>query len=336
MPFRRPQTGFTLVELLTVIAIIGILVALLLPAVQAAREAARRTQCVNNLKQMGLALHNYHATHDTFPPGIISKLADPNWTYQTGNTNSFPQEFGPGWSFFAFILPYAEQGNRYESIRLDVPIAATENDAVRRASIPLYLCPSDTGPRLILVTTCGSPPVAANTPAFITDAAVCSYVGSLGGGNSTDPNYGAYENQPFNGVFHRNSRVRVADITDGTSNTIGIGERQSRFVESSWVGVVPGQNPVFNQTRPPRPNFNPPTDPPCFNWRPPITAVLVHARSGAPNSPTSSPASFHGPHPSGCTFLLMDGSTRIITDGVGLPVFRALCTRNGGEVIQAL
>ena len=129
---------------------------------------------------MGLALHSYHATHSTFPPGFVSRLVDPNWTYQTGNTNSFPEDLGPGWSLFAFLLPYIEQDNLYRSIRLDLPIAAPENDTPRRTSIPLYLCPSDTGPRLIKVTTCGRPPLAANTPAFITDAAVCSYVGSLG------------------------------------------------------------------------------------------------------------------------------------------------------------
>ena len=159
----------------------------------------------------------------------------------------------------------------------------------------IYLCPTDTTPRLISVTTCGSPPHAGNLPVKLTEAAVCSYVGSLGGGNSTDPNYGAYENQPFNGVFHRNSRIGVKDITDGTANTIGIGERDSQFVESSWVGVVPAQNPIYLRS--------PGT--PCLNWRPPITANLVHARSGAPNAPGSSPASFHALHRGGCNFFLI-------------------------------
>jgi len=300
--------------------------------VQQAREAARCVQCKNNLKQMGLALHNYHSTFGTFPPGIVSILDDPNWTYQRGNTNSFPSERGPGWSFFALLLPYIEQAAIHNEIDFNAPIASPQNTDARRRSPSIYLCPSDTSPRVIQVTTCGSPPATSSTPVLLTEAGVCSYVGSLGGGNSTDVNYGAYENQPFNGVFHRNSRVRVADVTDGTSNTIGIGERSSGFVESSWVGVVPTQNPVYNQTNPPRPNFNPPTNPPCYNWRPPITSVLVHARSGAPNSPTSSPASFHGPHPGGCNFLLMDGSTRVINDGIGLEAFRALCTRNGAEI----
>ena len=326
--------GFTLIELLVVIAIVAILVALLLPAVQQAREAARRVKCLNNLKQMGLALHSYHSSHGTFPPGFISRLTDPNWTYQTGNTRSFPDELGPGWSFFALMLPYMDQKNLHDLIDFNLPISAPENAEARRQSVDLFLCPSETSGRIIQITTCGSPPTETNTPVLLTDAAVCSYVGSLGGGNSTDPNYGAYERQPFNGVFHRNSRIRAADITDGLSHTIGIGERMSRMAESSWVGVVPRQSIVYNQTDPPHPQFNPPGHPPCYKWRPPITAILVHARSGLPNGPTSSPSSFHGPHPAGCNFLLMDGSTRIITDNIGLRVFRALCTRNGQEIMN--
>ncbi len=324
--------GFTLIELLVVIAIIAILIALLLPAVQQARESARRAKCLNNLKQMGIALHSYHSSHQTFPPGFVSQLVDPNWTYQTGNTRSFPEEKGPGWSFFAQILPFVDQNPLHQRIRFDLPITAPQNAFARQQTIELYLCPSETSGRTITVTTCGSPPTEANIPSAITDAGVCSYVGSLGGGSSADINAGAYENQPFNGVFHRNSRIRFADITDGASNTIGVGERMSRIAESTWAGVVPGQNIVYNQTTPPNPQFNPPSDPPCHKWRPAITAILVHARSGVPNGPTSSPSSFHGPHPAGCNFLLMDGSTRVITDSIGLPAFRALCTRNGNEI----
>jgi prepilin-type N-terminal cleavage/methylation domain-containing protein len=290
MPRRR---AFTLIELLVVIAIIAILIGLLLPAVQKVREAAARTQCFNNLKQMGAALHNYHSSYRRFPPGTVSKLTDPTWTF-SGNCNAFPAEQGPGWSFFAYLLPYVEQEPLYRSIQFDQPIMAAVNADARRTTVPTYVCPSDTLPRQVNVTTCGDPPDPANTPMPVTDAAGCSYVGCLGGGNANnpDPLYGCYEYQPFNGVFHRNSRIRVADITDGTSNTIGIGERSSDFVESAWVGVVPKAEMVYNQTTPP-PQFNPALNQPCQNWRPPITAIVVHGRQYVPNDPAGSPASFH-------------------------------------------
>src|SRR5438067_1265442 len=134
---RRP--AFTLIELLVVIAIIGVLMSLLLPAVQKVREAANRTRCVNNLKQMGLALHNYHAERGSFPPGFVSQLQNPGWTYPPGNTNAYPQDLGPGWSFFALLLPYLEQGNLGQTIRFDLPIADPANDGARRTPVKLYL-----------------------------------------------------------------------------------------------------------------------------------------------------------------------------------------------------
>ena len=114
------RRGFTLIELLVVIAIIAILIALLLPAVQAAREAARRAECRNNLKQMGLALHNYHDMHNAFPPGLVSRLANPAWVMAPGACNSAPDDLGPGWSFFARMLPYW-----YDAIVPDLRAGAT-------------------------------------------------------------------------------------------------------------------------------------------------------------------------------------------------------------------
>jgi prepilin-type N-terminal cleavage/methylation domain-containing protein/prepilin-type processing-associated H-X9-DG protein len=330
------RRGFTLIELLVVIAIIAVLIGLLVPAVQKVREAANKSQCLNNLKQMGLALHNYHGDRRTFPPGFVSQLTDPGWRFPAGNCNAFPPEQGPGWSFFAYLLPYMEQNNLYRSIRLDLPIPDPANAPARRTVVPTYVCPSDPGSQdLVSVTTCGNPPVPGNTPAVMTDAARCSYVGCLGGGdgNNPDPLFGCYEYQPFNGVFHRNSKIRIADITDGTSHTIGVGERSSNFVQGTWVGVVPGEEMVYNQANPP-PQFNTALNQPCQNWRPAITAVVVHGRQYVPNDPAGSPASFHGPHQNGCNFLLMDGSCRYIDGSINLAVFRALCTRNNNEVIS--
>src|SRR5437588_2017453 len=105
-PARR---GFTLIELLVVIAIIAVLIALLLPAVQAAREAARRIQCTNNLKQIGMAFHHYEGSIGSFPSGLISTLVDPRWTMPAGNCNAAPPERGPGWSLFALSAPDLEQ-----------------------------------------------------------------------------------------------------------------------------------------------------------------------------------------------------------------------------------
>lgn len=325
------RQAFTLIELLVVIAIIAILIALLLPAVQQAREAARRAQCLNNLKQMALGLHNYHETHSTFPPGIVSRLTNPAWVMPANDCNAEAPDAGPGWSFFAFLLPQIEQAPLSQQIDFNRPITDPANAAARRTTVATYLCPTDTWPPVVSLRDCGAPPSVTATPTTLTDAAGCSYVGSLGGGKDGDPIYGCYEYQPFNGVFHRNSRVRSADIIDGLSQTIGIGERSSDFVQSSWAGVVPGQEVLYNAATKPKP-YNPAL-PECQNFRPSITAVVVHSRQFTLNAPNASPASFYSAHVGYCNFALMDGSARAINASISLSITRALCTRNNGEVV---
>src|SRR6266550_3954490 len=185
--FTRRRPGFTLIELLVVIAIIAVLIGLLVPAVQKVREAAARAQCLNNLKQMGVALHNYHGVYQSFPPGLVSKLSNPNWVMPAGNCNAEAPDLGPGWSFFAFMLPYVEQDTLYRSIRFDLPLTDPANDAARRTLVKTYVCPSDTLPKLVKVYDCGNPPSVAAAPGIITDTAVCSYVGILGGGMDNPP-----------------------------------------------------------------------------------------------------------------------------------------------------
>ena len=331
---HRSRRGFTLIELLVVIAIIAVLIGLLLPAVQKVREAAARIQCANNLKQMGVALHNYHGDHGSFPPGIISRLSNPGWVMPPGDCNAEAPDLGPGWSFFTFLLPYIEQDNLYKSIRLDLPITDPANAAARRTTVKVYVCPSDTAPKVVNVYDCGNPPSVTAEPVVISDVAVCSYVGALAGGkdNPPDPNYACYEYTPFNGCFHRNLAIRFADITDGTSQTVGVGERNSGFVESGWPGLVIGQELIYNSaTRPPPYN---PSLPRCQNWRPSITSVVVHSRQYTLNAPNGSPASFHSAHTGGGNFLFMDGSCHFINNAIALNVMRALCTRNGGEVVS--
>ncbi|MCA9080052.1 MAG: DUF1559 domain-containing protein [Planctomycetaceae bacterium] len=207
---RRP--GFTLIELLVVIAIIAILIALLLPAVQQAREAARRSQCKNNLKQIGLALHNYHDTHNTFPPG---------WINQNSSVSS-------NWGWQAYILPFADQAPLYNAIQ---PGAGSLGDALLVAGrlaemqkpLSVFRCPSDTAPDL-------------NSGHQLLDAggtnshsvATSNYIATNGGGDWTS---GA----GLGGTFGQNSKTRFRDITDGTSNTIVVGER-------SWQLVGPNTN----------------------------------------------------------------------------------------------
>jgi hypothetical protein len=138
-----------------------------------------------------------------------------------------------------------------------------------------------------------------------------------------------YEQQPFNGLFHRNSRVRVADITDGTSNTIGVGERSSMFTPNGWAGVIPFAWTVFSpQEAAQRGQAVGATA------RPAITMAAVHVRSGGPNAPGGSPGGFWAPHVGGAHFLLMDGSTRTIGVNVDLNLFRALAGRNDGVVLS--
>lgn len=313
----RERTGFTLVELLVVIAIIGALVGLLLPAVQSAREAARRTQSISNLKQIGLALHNYHDARRTLPPGFKSTTTG-SWA---GGSNDAVPESGPGWSFFAFTLPYLEESTLHSTIRFDLPITDPLNKTARETIVPVFIDPGDTGAKLIDITDSGSPPSNSSTPTVLCQAAVCSYAGSLG--------TQSYEQLPFNGVFHRNSRIGLSHISDGTSKTIGVGERMSRHARSSWVGVVPGQELVY---APESPQYR--AAEPSFNWRPAITSVLVHVRSSAP-SLQGSPGGFVGPYGAGTQFLNMDGSCRLITGDTPPEVFRALCTRAGNEVIPS-
>jgi prepilin-type N-terminal cleavage/methylation domain-containing protein len=317
---RRPieRLGFSLIELLVVIGILGMLMGLTVQGVQAAREIARRTQSLANLKQMGVALQAHHDSRGSLPAGFRSKTTG---TWPGGSNDAVP-ESGPGWSLFAMLLPYLEETAVHSTIRFDRPITDPANKAARESIVPVFIDPGDTSARLIDVTDSGSPPSNSATPVPLCQAAVCSYAGSLG--------TLMYEQQPFTGVFHRNSRVRLADITDGTSKTIGIGERMSRHTRSSWVGVVPGQELVY---APESPAFR--SAEPSFNWRPAITATLVHVRSSAP-SLQGSPGGFVGPYSAGTNFLNLDGSCRLITAETSPEVFRALCTRAGGEINAAI
>jgi prepilin-type N-terminal cleavage/methylation domain-containing protein len=214
----RRRRGFTLIELLVVIAIIAVLIALLLPAVQAAREAARRVQCVNNLKQIGLALANYHDAIGSFPMSYAGRRL-----FVDGSTDT-----AQGWGWGSLILPQMEQPSLYNAINMSLPVEAPQNLTVVRTMIAGYLCPSDPTPGTTF-------PVDDGTGVVLANVSPTSYAACVGN-DAADSTTGLNNDGIGNGVLYRNSRIRMADILDGTSQTIVIGERAWSITSGTWTG----------------------------------------------------------------------------------------------------
>ena len=213
---QRSNRAFTLIELLVVIGIIAVLIALLLPAVQAAREAARRAQCVNNLKQIGLALHNYQGLLQTFPPGYVS------------NFDAGGNDTGPGWGWAAMLLPQMEQKPLFDAVNFSLPIEVPPNLTSRLPLIGVYLCPSD--------NVEPSWWAMVRNPSGVPTQRICqiapsNYVGVYG---TSDPGIDG------DGIFFRDGNVGLRDITDGTSQTIAVGERSHSLGQATWVGSITG------------------------------------------------------------------------------------------------
>ncbi len=292
--YRR--RAFTLIELLVVIAIIAVLIALLLPAVQQAREAARRSQCINNLKQHGLALHNYHDTYNVFPPGWIGVLA-----------NAAHTEGPSGFAWGAHTLPYIDQATLYSRINFDVSLLDSSNDVARKTVIGLFRCPSDPSAEIWQLGAEGNP---TNILATLPSA---NYVGSFGTLGPEDLCVAA----PFpaaqcrgDGMFSHNSKIRMADIADGTSNTVLLGEHRSDRTlnwNSTWVGMVPGGEEAH--------------------------ARFIGVSDHTPNHPALHIDDFSSWHTGGVHLLFGDGRVRFLTQSVDLGLFRAIATRAGNEVV---
>ncbi len=224
---KPAKQGFTLIELLVVIAIIAILIALLLPAVQQAREAARRTQCRNNLKQLGLALHNYHDTHGTLPPACVYS------GYDTAPVHTATDQAAYGWG--AFILPALDQSALFNQLNvsgreLHVLLQDANARPLIQTRLATFRCPSDTGEELNNLRR------FSNTAYGNTTAGTSNYVANLGTIWRGSQNWLNGRFDPY-GVIWASSRVRFSDIADGTSNTILVGERSWLDLAGVWVGT---------------------------------------------------------------------------------------------------
>lgn len=363
---KMPRSGFTLVELLVVIAIIGILVAILLPAVQSAREAARRMQCQNQLKQLGLAQHNYHSTVGHFTPTAITNFDEPpciqtpggpktsllRFTPQMGEflgeTARFGNCSGPPWT--VLILPYIEEQSLFDQFNLEEGFSllrdralsnecgSAQNAAAQLQPMPAFKCPTD--------------PVASEQDALCCYH-ICQGGGPLNEGGVNATNYNGLTScsnwQPgttgiyMNGVAHANSKISVGKITDGSSKTIMLGENR--------LHMVIGENPSF----PDRANLWSSAENEGSSHAGPAQASAAtdtgingdnRTGTGPPGNQYSNhykqwihhawrSINFGSFHPGGANFVFADGSTHYLSEDIDLKLYQAIGMRaNGGQVLD--
>lgn len=372
-PCRRIRRGFTLIELLVVIAIIGVLIALLLPAVQAAREAARRAQCTNNLKQIALAAQNYHDSNGCFPGGSYSGISGTNPPHVGNDKTGYPENF----SCFVRMLPYFEQAPMYNATNFNLCSADPANITICGVQVASLLCPTDiqTSPVPIRLPAAAgnatSPGYSFNNialPPGVWMQAFSSYAGNAGtftfGYSNLMP---TVVRDSHNGVIFNDSTVRIADITDGTSNTMIFGEHSRAGLFKVDPAYAISDN-SWNSGR----------------WYDTLFATLYPMNLGLGNNTAIKNDSYYDPtdasslHPGGANFAFADGSVRFIkmsinswsfaagnadsygdsmpdntvfttvtatapatktgtyllNNGALLGVYQKLSTRNGGEIIN--
>ncbi len=338
------RRAFTLIELLVVIAIIAVLVSLLLPAVQQAREAARRTQCKNNLKQLGIALHNYHGALETFPPNLVP--GGTNYNYSAGN-----------WGVLAYLSPYLDQTAIYDLMNLNAPtygqvgsnwsIFDPNNQIAAGIMVPIFLCPSDRS-------------MSLGSGYGVSSLAPANYVANMGSGLNTSPQ-GTFNGSPYNadGVFYADSRVRIGDIRDGSSNTAAISESLLGDGDVKVAGTTPPADPqrVYAYLLTFQSSLD---DASCANptfWNNDQRRQFLWFSGEIRNSAynhyyTPNAANWdcitnafslgytaigwkaaRSMHSGGVNLLMADGSVRFVNQSVNLGTWRALSTRGGREVL---
>jgi len=338
-PQPNSKSGFTLVELLVVIAIIGILVSMLLPAVQMVREAARRTSCMNNVRQIVLAVHNYESAHKRFPPSFEIEAG----TTLTGNNGS--------WSIHGRILPFIEQGNAFNQVDLGIAWDAQIATGVPTLRIPVYICPSEVNDTVRIDTSTGDPKVYPQNYGF-----------NFGSWLVYDP----VSSQTGNGPFYVNSKTGFHSIIDGTSNTLCIGEVKAftsyirnttdpgpvaptnanafnGFSGQLKLGVTLHENTGHTEWCDGRvhhsgittvfaPNTVVPYDHNGQTYDIDFNSVQEGRLSNQATYAAITARSYHAGRTVNVGFL--DASTTPISSTISLDVWRAIGTINGGEVFQ--
>ncbi len=346
---RSGRRGFTLIELLVVIAIIAVLIGLLIPAVQKVREAANRMSCSNNLRQLGLALQQYHGTQECFPPALVSSGSDTSDAEATG---------------FTYLLPYLEQDNTQRLYHFDDPWFAQDNYAAVAVQVKVFFCPSnraqgsiDLGPIAAQWQT-PLPPVAAS----------CDYAFCHGANGAVEQDWNRIP-LPVRGVFHirppdtPHAGVRLTDVLDGTSATLAMGDAsgasplylvrdlqhpdqpvrdaltgQTIRIDQSWsaAGMGDTTHPWYGSVMAVTAQYGLDPDPRDEPMNRRLVAPTVYG--GDPRGDNRSGrdwvSGFRSQHPGGCNFLFCDGSVRFLAETIQPAVYRALSTYAGGEVVS--
>jgi prepilin-type N-terminal cleavage/methylation domain-containing protein/prepilin-type processing-associated H-X9-DG protein len=348
---KRSSKAFTLIELLVVIAIIAVLISLLLPAVQSAREAARRAQCTNNLKQLGIALHNYHSTYDSFPVGFIYPR---------------PGQAAPGipvlhyrWSVLAQMSPFLEQTNVYNALNMNWPTAAgptaiygtnpwtpfAANTTVMAAKVAFFLCPSD-----------GQQPPSTLPGGVLSGPSNYQFCTGDGSPNSVLPG-DAGATVPANGAFVLGPAQSVATLVDGSSNTVAASEQLIGTAAGGSSTITGDANSQVDKRRAAAIASTPLNADKCAaptgwrldkgsGWWDGDYRTTLYNHYLTPNSksfdcwqtsPPHNPAikTARSNHPGGVNTLFCDGHVQFVKDTVNLGAWRGLATRNGGEVLSA-
>lgn len=322
-PARR-SAAFTLVELLVAIAIIASLIGLLLPAVQSARESARRSGCSGNLRQLGLAILAHDSTHRRLPAGYVTEPAR-----LPVDQDSRDRPPGTGWGLL--IAPYLEESalvHRYRPA-VGTGIGADENRAIVSTSPVIFRCPSDGGPRtpfIVLDATGGPHPSGAILGRT-------SYAANAGHAEPWSAPLDSWEGRA-NGPLYRNSWLLSTRISDGLSKTVFLGEHSQRLSQKAWAGTLPGAashpSDVFVARAGTRPDGA-------------ATLLLVHSGPAdgeadvihPPNDPMAHVCQMFADHPGGCNVAFGDAAVRFISESINLDVWAAMSSIAGGEAVAS-